>query len=808
MRLFAPLLVLALLTSACRRDPSDSDTDVDADTDTDVDTDTDTDTDTDPPGPDTFLDDCGVVFEPPADGALCTVEAGEGPGFAIRGTVLGPERASVGGTLVVDADGEVVCAGCDCTIPDGITVMTCADGVISPGLIDPHDHITFTDRAPFRFGDRRWDHRHGWRGELSTPGNRWGNDSVRWGEIRKVFGGTTSLVGSGGTEGFVRNLDRNNLAESSSLPFVDYDTFPLGDSNRQFRSECRWNYAIEAWDVAGLDAYVPHVAEGIDTYAAEEFVCLSDPMEGGEDVTEANTAHIHAIGLQAADYDQMARDGASLIWSPRSNLQLYGETARVTTFAALGGNLALGSDWTYSGSIHPIREMACADAFNRDHLGGYFSSRQIWQMATRNAAIAVGAEGRLGALVPGALGDVAIFAGAAEAGAEPWRAVIDAGATDVHLVVRGGEPLMGDPALVEALGRTCEALDVCGASRALCANQEIGQSYAALQGRVSGAYPAFFCDLPTDEPVCSAARPGRWPGVASDGDADGDGVPDETDLCPSVFDPIRPIDDGAQRDADGDGLGDACDPDPLPIDLDGDGFANDDDNCPYRPNADQDDADADGKGDACDPCPELPNPDTVCPPAAAESVRVDALRDGSVALGSRVFVRGLQVTAVWSSGFYAQDPNVRPSNAGIAVFVGRAPGVTVGQQVEVTGELQEYFGELQIAAESFEARAGGSTIEPVDVTLEQAASEAYEGMLVRVDGAVTNLNYDCSVDGSACRDAGLWEVGGRSGVVVFDRAYAGSDWTARKGQLPVAGVMTFRFERRRLMPRTAADFGE
>ena len=36
-------------------------------------------------------------------------------------------------------------------------------------------------------------------------------------------------------------------------------------------------------------------------------------------------------------------------------------------------------------------------------------------------------------------------------------------------------------------------------------------------------------------------------------DADGDGVEDAQDNCPSVFNPIRPVDGGVQADHDSDG---------------------------------------------------------------------------------------------------------------------------------------------------------------------------------------------------------------------------------------------------------------
>ncbi len=75
------------------------------------------------------------------------------------------------------------------------------------------------------------------------------------------------------------------------------------------------------------------------------------------------------------------------------------------------------------------------------------------------------------------------------------------------------------------------------------------------------------------------------PGVV---DADGDGIADDVDNCPEVPNP-------GQEDLDGDGIGDVCD-----SDTDGDGVADDIDNCPLFANADQADSDGDGEGDVCD----------------------------------------------------------------------------------------------------------------------------------------------------------------------------------------------------------------
>lgn len=81
-------------------------------------------------------------------------------------------------------------------------------------------------------------------------------------------------------------------------------------------------------------------------------------------------------------------------------------------------------------------------------------------------------------------------------------------------------------------------------------------------------------------------------------DSDEDGVPDLTDMCPTIR-------GDQQIDSDGDGIGDACDEFPYDAlnDVDRDGKGARIDNCPIVYNPDQADADRDGVGDACDAFP-------------------------------------------------------------------------------------------------------------------------------------------------------------------------------------------------------------
>ncbi|MFK7931426.1 MAG: hypothetical protein AB8H79_24820 [Myxococcota bacterium] len=185
---------------------------------------------------------------------------------------------------------------------------------------------------------------------------------------------------------------------------------------------------------------------------------------------------------------------------------------------------------------------------------------------------------------------------------------------------------------------------------------------------------------------------------------------------------------------------------------------------------------------------------------------ISDLRAGSSAPGTQVDVRNVEVTAVWDLGFYVQDPRGGTRDSGIHIFLDGAPPASVGERITVTGVLEDYFGELQINDANVDVLGPGTGIDPVELSAEEAASEAYEGMLVEVSGTNTNPNYSCAVDNAACRDQNLWEVGGSGGVVVWDRCFEDAGWADFNGDLPVVGVQTMRFDRRRIMPRTAGDF--
>jgi hypothetical protein len=474
-------------------------------------------------------------------------------------------------------------------------------------------------------------------------------------------------------------------------------------------------------------------------------------------------------------------------------------------------------------------------------------------MVTQNAAFAVGGQNAIGALKPGYAGDIAIFS--ARSGKD-YRAVISAGVEDVLLVLRGGKVLYGDQSLLAQKGlnaEACEDLDVCGIKKKVCVKQDLGTvDLATLLAETvknptnnntpEPLYPLFFCKdqtpknepscLPTRGPTASAPTASQYTAGVTATDKDGDGIDDGLDNCPSVFNPVRPMDGDKQADKDGDGIGDACDKCPLEAgesctrpsgdDLDDDGVPNALDNCPELANPDQADDDKDGKGNACDVCPADPNPgQSTC----VADFTVTALRNPADPLhpaagATRARVKDLYVTGLRTfgtgRGFYAQLDNGGLPYSGIFIETGAtSPTVSVGNKVDVVGDYEEVFTVSTLRNVVVTVTGVGTTLPfaPLAVTAAEitnvgttqgANAEAYESMLVSLSGlTVSVLNPDApkDFDEFTVTDASA------GALRVDDYLDDPLDNTYPVGTAfsKIVGVAGFSFANRKVYPRTAAD---
>ena len=512
-------------------------------------------------------DDGYVVPEPPF--GVGFVEPGDANLLYI-GSILTP-TGIVTGEMLVDATGHILYIGEDSSShPEaaGATRLVCAHGLAVPGLIDAWRHMAYAGGSPVDTDGERYNHRHQWRlglgGHTEIPFTS--TNRPRYDEAGMILSGTTSAAGPilGTLTGMVRNLrsPSDTIGLFTGSESVDVNTFPLDDSS-----------GFMTTDPTAYDDYPPDpdsqlctasaviAAEGITAEARCEFLAMTGSGPAGTDILSPKTALVHGVALLPQDVQRMAAAGSTLVWTPRSDLHLYGNTAPVTIADRMGCNIALGSTWTITGSPNLLEELKTARFFNQNYLDGYFSDEELFAMATLNSARAYHVDDRIGTLEVGKIADFAVFDTRAHAG---LASVFAAELADVAAVFVGGTVLCGDTYLVDpirGLVTGSETLAVGSTTKRIFAQEQFGATIAEIT--VAGDFPLVYASVDIETEIVPS-RPSEYTGVASALDLDGDGIGNSLDNAPSVFNPPRPVDGGVQGDQDGDGIGDVIDTTPLP----------------------------------------------------------------------------------------------------------------------------------------------------------------------------------------------------------------------------------------------------
>jgi hypothetical protein len=250
------------------------------------------------------------------------------------------------------------------------------------------------------------------------------------------------------------------------------------------------------FDTCHTWSWVVHLAEGVpaSTTAYNEWTSLLD-----RGLDQPQTTVVHGTALGGPEFSHMIDAGMKLVWSPASNLFLYGETTRLDLVVdaedAAGAPLtvALAPDWSLGGSPNLLAELKVAAALDASW-GGALGHERIVRMATADAARALEVQAHLGSLEEGKMADLVVITGDPAA---PFTSILAARPQDVRLVVVGGQVLTGDVGLQALAPWTgCEGLTVCGRERFLCVAEpggadKLDQTLADIEGALTGALEAY-----------------------------------------------------------------------------------------------------------------------------------------------------------------------------------------------------------------------------------------------------------------------------------------------------------------------------
>jgi 5-methylthioadenosine/S-adenosylhomocysteine deaminase len=406
------------------------------------------------------------------------IDPATSPALAVRGRIATMDELA-NGTVIPDGvvycrDGGIVAVQ-PATVapPPGFAAVTVVPtgGTIFPGLIELHNHLPYDVlglwQVPKRYGNRdQWsspstpDYHQLITGPMQVLGSdpRVAAAVVRWVELRCLLGGTTTSQGvtlatDPGLIQHFRGLVRN--VESTGDPTLPAAATHIADVEADDRAKFLAR-------ISGTTKMILHLAEGTDSAAHDHFAALQGA--DGQWAITSNLVGIHCVALTEDDFGILAGHGGSMVWSPFSNLLLYGQTANVGAAIAQKVPIALGSDWSPSGSKNLLGELKVA-RLAAPGAGATLSDEALVAMATLTPARLLGWDHRLGSIEAGKLADLIVVT---DTSAAPHTSLVDATEAAIALVIINGIPRAGTPQLMTATGAsTTEMVTIGGQPRAL-----------------------------------------------------------------------------------------------------------------------------------------------------------------------------------------------------------------------------------------------------------------------------------------------------------------------------------------------------
>ena len=331
------------------------------------------------------------------------------------------------------------------TFDSAVTITS--DGYIYPGLMDIHNHPAYNVlplwTLPHKYKSwKQWSDDASYKSTISRRYRRL-FDTLKcrelmgvYAEVKAMAGGTTVLQGLPVDNAYYTHMVRNPEGTNFGSHRIGGSVIRLSKTSPNLAD-------VRMVLKSDRDAWFYHLAEGSDSSLREELYDLQDfklnltPIVG-----------IHSAALLRADFHVMDSAGMSMVWSPLSNLILYGSTADVRAARAEGVLISLGSDWSPSGSKSILWELKVAYLLNESQLNNLFTPRELVQMVTVNPARALKWNDKVGSLKQGMYADLIVTEKQDE---DPYMNLIKCTEDDIELVLVDGEPYYGDSDIMQDL---------------------------------------------------------------------------------------------------------------------------------------------------------------------------------------------------------------------------------------------------------------------------------------------------------------------------------------------------------------------
>lgn len=183
------------------------------------------------------------------------------------------------------------------------------------------------------------------------------------------------------------------------------------------------------------------------------------------------------------------------------------------------------------------------------------------------------------------------------------------------------------------------------------------------------------------------------------------------------------------------------------------------------------------------------------------AVSLTAIADIQIGQETGLFTDSVVVTSGIVTGVFGSNVSIQDGQgaySGLWLFSPDVP-VQVGDQIEATGAVTEYFDKTQISTPAVVILSQGNALPAAEMlsTLD-AGSEPWEGVLVQVTGAVTNPSLGF----------GEWAMSDGTGEIGADDAgfdAIGAGLIGLGNQVQLTGAVDFSFSAFKIQPRDVAD---
>jgi 5-methylthioadenosine/S-adenosylhomocysteine deaminase len=308
-----------------------------------------------------------------------------------------------------------------------------SNGVLTPGLINAHDHLLGTYYP--KVGNGPYENWLPWDNDLkSSPvyeerqqiENR---DLYLLGGYRNLLSGVTTVS--------------DHIPHFVNEPYIDIvpmkviSNYALAHAVASFA--LAWGDGIEVEYQKAVDndmPFITHIAEGFDPETSRDINTLNEKGALGK-----HSVLIHGLAFSDEDIELIKKRGASVVWCADSNMFMFNKTANVKKLLETGVNICIGTDSPMSGGLNLLYEMRYDKLVYKQLYKNELSDELIVRMVTTNPSSAFRLK-KNGSIKTGNIADLVLFYNKEK---DPYGSVVSAELRDILLVIIDGKPFYGSP---------------------------------------------------------------------------------------------------------------------------------------------------------------------------------------------------------------------------------------------------------------------------------------------------------------------------------------------------------------------------